>query len=360
VDLDGNRRADWTTSCGQTPLPDADPREPTAGGEFTSLSFTYGFDPANPLGGNPDQVGDYKTPLTHELVFGLDREVMANFGVSGSFTWRHMTNFNWLHYRGVTGANYTQVGTHDGSLGPVGSFSVPVYAVDPSVVPADFGRIYEHRPGYTQRYLGFEVSATKRMSNNWMMRAAFSSGVHKEYFDGPEAQADPTPSIPGTSQFSLASPNVNGGVVLRQTSGSGKSGIFMALPKYQFILTGAYQARWGINLGVNYLARQGYATPYYESEVAGTGDELSGDKTILLVSDVDDHRLPTMHSLDARISKEFAFDRVSLNLDLDAFNLFNVSTTLGREYDAFADNFDQVLEITNPRIFMVGIRVSFR
>jgi hypothetical protein len=67
-----------------------------------------------------------------------------------------------------------------------------------------------------------------------------------------------------------------------------------------------------------------------------------------------------MHSLDARISKEFAFDRVSLNLDLDAFNLFNVSTTLGREYDAFADNFDQVLEITNPRIFMVGIRVSFR
>ena len=48
VDLNGNRVADVN--------------------EFTNFQGVAGFDPNNPLGGNPDKIGDYSSPLTHELL----------------------------------------------------------------------------------------------------------------------------------------------------------------------------------------------------------------------------------------------------------------------------------------------------
>ncbi|HET9369126.1 MAG TPA: TonB-dependent receptor [Vicinamibacterales bacterium] len=328
--------------------------------EFTTFQGTYGFDPDNPLAGNPNRVGDYKTPKTHELLFGAEREIFPGFGLSGTVTWRKYVDFNWLHFRDVTGSDYELAGVTSGSAPGVGSFEVPFYAVNPAAVPDDFGRVYEHRPGYSQRYLGYEIVANKRMSNRWMMRASWAGGTHREYFDGLDSMADPTPSIPGTSQFTLGSPNLDGGLVLEQTSGSGKSAIFLSQPKYQMVLTGAYQAGWGINTAVNYVMRQGYAAPYYNSSTPGSADDISGvDKTVLLVSDVDENRLPTVHSFDARISKNFRFDRASVDFDVDFFNLFNNGTTLGRQFDVAADNVNDIIEIMNPRIVRFGIRISF-
>ena len=62
-----------------------------------------GFDPDNPLGGNPDRIGNYSSPLTHELLFGVEHELFRNFGVAANVTWRRYTGFNWLNYPGVTG-----------------------------------------------------------------------------------------------------------------------------------------------------------------------------------------------------------------------------------------------------------------
>ncbi|MGE3345218.1 MAG: carboxypeptidase regulatory-like domain-containing protein [Vicinamibacterales bacterium] len=320
---------------------------------------TAGFDPSNPLGGNPDTIGDYGVPRTHEVVLGLEHELRANIGLSGSFTWRRYTNFNWQHQRGVTGANYTRAGDVTGSHPAVGNYSVPLYMVNEAALPDDNGRVFEKRPGYHQQYWGLELSATKRMSNNWMMRAGFSTGEHTEYFDNDEARFDPTANLP-LAAAPLASPNVNGGLVLTQTSGSGKSNVFLVAPKYQFILTSAYQARYGINLGMNYVARQGYSTPYYLGEQAGTEDALNpSGRNILVTTNIGDARLPMVHSFDARISKTLRIDRVSADLDLDFFNLFNASTVLGRQFDLNASTADQPLEIMNPRVVRLGVRVRF-
>ena len=361
LDLNGNSRVDWNpATCGAPPAQGAPARQPTAGCEYTSLAFVYGFDPANPLAGSNNHIGDYKTPLTHELIFGADHELMQNFAISASLTWRKYNNFNWLQATGVTGADYTQAGILTGTASTVGSFSVPFYAVNSAAVADDLSKTYDFRDGYTQKFLGFEVSATKRMSNRWMMRASWSGGAHREYFDSVAAMSDPTPAIPGTSQFSLTSPNKDGGIVIRQTTGSGKSGIFMALPKYQFVAAGLYQFGWGLSTGVNYLGRQGYSMPFYRGDEPDTADDLSAEKDVLIVSNVDDFRLPMVHSLDWRLSKEVTHKRFAVNFDLDAFNLFNASTTLGRQFDNNATNFDRVLEITNPRIFRVGVRVAFK
>jgi hypothetical protein len=311
----------------------------------------YGFDPSNPskLTTN-NQIGKYTTPMTQEVMAGVDRELMNNFAVSGTFTYRYYNKFDWTPLIGVTSANYHQVGTFTGSIDPVGSFSVPYYAINPAAVPPGGGTSYEERKGYHQRYLGFEANAIKRMSNHWMARFGFSTNVAREYFSGTGAQTDPT-STP-------TSPNINGGDIVNKTGGSGKSNIYLVQPRYQVIANGMYQAPWGLNFGVNWLLRQGYATPFFRSRVA-TGDVLSNFKSVLITSSVAEFRLPAVSSLDGRIEKAFKFSRASAALDLDIFNITNNATVLGRQYDARLSTYNQVQEIMNPRILRLGVRFNF-
>jgi hypothetical protein len=145
---------------------------------------------------------------------------------------------------------------------------------------------------------------------------------------------------------------------MRTTTGSGKSGIHQVLPKYQFIATGLYQAAWGINLAANLVNRQGFSTPYHRTQVTTT-DPNSARKSVLAVVDVDAARLPAVTSLDARVGKEFAFNRFRLNLDVDVFNVLNSNTVLGRQYDLRVTAADNVLEIMNPRVLRLGVRFNF-
>ena len=314
----------------------------------------YGFDPLNPSRLTTiNQIGKYKTPITQEAMFGMDHELMPNFGISGTFTYRYFNHFDWSPRIGVTSANYRQTGTLTGSVDPIGSFSVPFYAINASAIPAGGGRSYEERQGYHQRFLGFEASATKRMSNRWMARFGFSTNDHREYFDGPSALEDPTPG-PG-------SPNIDGGRVVTRTGGSGKSNIYMVLPQYQVVANGMYQARWGINFGANWLLRQGYAIPYFRSNVV-TGDPLSNLKSVLVVDDVTRFRLPKVSSLDVRLEKAFRIRTLNIMGDLDVFNVTNSAVVLGKQYDlrrTGATGFDKILETMNPRILRIGARLNF-
>jgi hypothetical protein len=316
----------------------------------------YGFDPLNPTRlSSINQIGKYKTPMTQEAMFGMDHELMPNFGISGTVTYRYFNKFNWNPRIGVTSADYRQTGTLTGTVDPVGSFSVPFYAINASAIPPGGGTSYEEHRGYHQRFLGFEASATKRMSNRWMARFGFSTNDHREYYSGPESKTDPTPAA--------NNPQIDGGVVVTQTGGSGKSNIYMVLPKYQFIANGMYQAPWGINFGGNLTLRQGYAIPYFRSNVP-TGDPLSNLKSVLVVDDVTKFRLPKVSSLDVRLEKAFRIRTLHIMGDLDVFNVTNSATVLGKQYDVRRDpnlptGFNKILEVMNPRILRVGARINF-
>jgi hypothetical protein len=315
----------------------------------------YGFSISNP--GNVSSpihvVGDYKTPITHEIVVGADRELLPDFGLSANFSWRRFNNSNWRPVVGLRSTNFVQTGVFSTTVDGVGSFSQPFYGIlDPAQMPPNRAATeYINREGYWQRFLGFELAATKRLSNRWMGRFAFSVNDHREYFDSPEGIQNPTPT--------RGSPNKHGGQVMRQTGGSGKSGIFMLLPKYQFILTGMYQAPWGINLATNVNSRQGYAMPYAQTNVPTGGSLLGPLQEVLLVDNVDDFRLPGAATVDLRLGKEFAFNRTRFNVDLDVFNALNSNTVLGRQYDMRLTSRNNVLEIMNPRILRVGLRFGF-
>jgi hypothetical protein len=352
TDLNGNGVADASDFAGRTCTVDS-PSTDCAWGGFDIE------DPAN-VGTPNHRIGDYSTPLTHEFVLGLDRELFTNFGVSANFTWRRFVNFNWRPVQGVRSDDYVQLGSVTGTHPAIGAYDVPFYGV--AVAPANrTATEYVDREGYSQRYWGLELSATKRLANRWMARFGFSTNDHREYFDGDQGIMDPTPQLlGGPAPLPLgAYPNVDGGPVLQQTSGSGKSGIFMVAPRYQLAATAMYSANWGINIAGNIVSRQGYSMPYQQTQVS-TGDPLGNLKTVILVADeVGDFRLPNMTSLDLRIGKEFSYNRLRLNLDFDVFNALNASTVLGRQYDLRLSTANNVQEIMNPRVLRLGARFSF-
>lgn len=312
----------------------------------------YGFNIANPSNvAEPiHKVGNYKTPMTHEMQFGVDREIVPNFGLSGTLTWRRFTNFT-RRDNGLRGSDYQQIDTLTGTHPAIGNYSAPIFGVIPGHIPANrAATTYTEREDYSQRYLGFELAATKRLSNRWMARFGFSTNIHREYYGSPQALGDPTSSP--------TSPNRDGGIVVRQSTGSGKGNIYQVLPKYQFILTGLYQAPWGINLAGNMVTRQGFATPYFRTSVP-TADPVAARKTVLLVDDVDAQRLPSVTSLDLRVGKEVGIGRTRFNLDIDLFNALNSATVLGRQFDLRVTTANNVQEIMNPRVLRLGVRFNF-
>jgi hypothetical protein len=289
---------------------------------------------------------------------GVDRELMPNFGVSATYTYRHIGGLLWNPGIGLSPADYVQTGTFTGNFANVGSVAVPLYGLVSSNGP---GREAENRPDYHQKYQGFEVSATKRMSNKWMARFGFATMSWNEYFDGANAILDktvtPYPSG-GFVNYVNAGPLVNGGPVVVQSAGSGESSIYLVPPKYQFTANGLYEAGWGINIGASFQMRQGYTEPYYRSRV-NTDDALVPVKNVLLTNGADEFRLDSVSTTDVRAEKMFKFGKSSFAVDFDVFNLFNNGTTLGKQYDARATTYNSVLEIMNPRIARIGARFFF-
>lgn len=324
-----------------------------------------GFDPTNPARLSTVNTVDpnVQAPLTHELLFGIDREIVPNFAISASFTLRRMLDLLWDPLTGVRSSDYVQTGTLSGTLDPIGSYNVPLYALRATAVPLGGGQTETNRKGYHQRYWGLEFSAVKRMSNKWMARFGFATNDWREYFDDPSLSIlDPTrapaPAITQAREF--VGPQINGGLVVRKAAGSGKSNAYLVAPKFQIVANGTYDGPWGINFGGNLVTRQGYAQPYFRSNVV-TGDPL-GRKTVMLVDNVDDFRLPSVTSLDGRVEKKFTFGKAAVALDFDVFNILNSGTVLGNQYDARLTGptgFGQVLEIMNPRIARLGARFFF-
>jgi hypothetical protein len=252
---------------------------------------------------------------------------------------------------GVTSADYEVEGTVQGNVAGLGAYSQQYYAPRASSLPAGNGSEFRNRPDYSQQYLGLEVQATKRLSNKWMGRFGFSSNRHTESFGSDAARQDPGPSTTW--------PNIDGGAFVTATTGSGKSEIYMILPRYQVTASGLYQFPWGINAAANLVAREGYGMPFFEP--VESADPVLPEKRVLLV-DPEKSRLPGVTSLDLRGEKSFTFGNRELVLTADLFNAFNASTVLGRQYDVTAagnTGYNQPIEIMNPRLLRFGVRFQF-
>ncbi len=167
---------------------------------------------------------------------------------------------------------------------------------------------------------------------------------------------DPTPPLGGG--------NREGDAVLQGsgTASGSKGGVYIN-SKWAYSMNGLYQVApdhpWGFNVALSLTGRQGYPVPYYV-RVGLPGNENGASAFVQATDRPDTFRLDDINIVDARVEKEFTFSDVGLTLGVDCFNVLNEAYVLQRQHRLRLGSSDYVREITSPRIFRIGARVSFR
>lgn len=350
--------------------------------EYGIYGRPVGFNPNNPTEVDLRRVDpDIEAPSTDEYILGFEHELFRDFVVGLNYTHRDLDNFIWTRFERTRGrgdyftrADYVlartitnQCGTPATNCAPeVEPFSIPVYQLRAGLEPI-YG-VLTNRDGYSQEYDGLELSLVKRMANRWMLRGNFSWNDWTQNVED-EAIVDPTPL---RTAFGCS---ICDGADVVQGSGtiSGAKGAVWINSEWAVNVAGVYQIPFiETNLGANFTMRQGYPVLYaratqVEEDVIGNP---AGQSRNVLITDVTEHRLPNPYSLDLRLSKDFRFQGIGLELAVDAFNVTNEQTILQRNADLFSATAgggqgartagaNRIRELQNPRVFRFGARFTF-
>jgi hypothetical protein len=326
------------------------------------ITSAGGFNPANPTAVTSANVLDpnLKAPKTTSIVTGFDRELRPNLAAQVNYSYTRTSdlfgNFtNRITPRtGVTLANYAPGAGFSGTLPDGTPYNVATYIPNAAAVAAGGnGFLTTNVPDYTTDYHGLEFGLVKRMSNKWMGRVGFSWNNAREHFGSAAGMYDtngnPTPT--------LSEPLKDGGQFAPQSGGSGSGSIYINA-KWQFNANALYQAPYGIEISGNVFGRQGYPYPLFRQ---GTTATLGADSTlsVLVTPQIDYFRYPNLWNTDLRASKTFHVDRVSLRGILDCFNVLNNNAELVRNNNIASPTFNQIAQNLSPRIFRVGLVVTF-
>jgi hypothetical protein len=344
---------------------------------FGDFRGSVGIDPNNPTaaGSTPDKIDrDMNSPYTDEFIVGLDHELLPNFAIGAAYTYRHISD---LTYRPRLGGACDTSPTASScriiqpeeytANDPVtsGGYSVFTYSPPADLAEAgNFGRIRTNQPGYAQNFNGIELTMTKRLSNKWMGRVAFSWNAFKQSYDGVvpvnggggtqggiggpgggRYNGNPTP----TDLNSLADD-----YVAAQSGGSGRA-TFYTTPTWQIYANALVQLPWDVELSGAVFGRQGQIEPQYVRASAG----LDGAFNVLATPTVDALRYDDVWDLDLRLAKNVRLGPTAVTVSAEAFNLFNGGTTLQRFRQINSDTLGRIDEILSPRIVRFGARFSF-
>jgi len=379
----GSGFASWLNPLGTISYAYFDTTNP-GNGHITAdqLGNFYGFsgnvDPNTGLLLQSNAVSGHLTaPKTDEVLLGIEHALLPEFVVGLDLTYRHIFDIlesQRLVFEGdaLSGSNLTTTGRanvasdyiHCGTAGapacPSGQlpngqpWTADLWVLRPDLSTRNGGLLQN---GDTeQEYKGASVVFNKRLSNRWMLRGnvTYSDWTYSKV--PASSRIDPTPL--------LGNGNREGDAVLQGsgTASGSKAGVYIN-SKWAYSVNGLYQIApdhpWGFNFAVNVNGRQGYPVPYYR-RVTLPGNMQSVPEFVAVTNRPDSFRLDNINILDARLEKEFNFSDVGLTLGVDCFNVFNEAYVQQRQHrlDRTTSNF--VTEITSPRIFRVGARLSFR
>jgi hypothetical protein len=334
--------------------------------------FTGGLLQSNALDPNLD------APSTDELLLGIEHALLPEFVVGVNLTYRKITDIltsDLLVFDGdafsatninrtgrvATASDFIRCGTAgapaclSGSL-PNGQTyaNLPFYVLKPGVSTRNGG--FLRNSGDEQEYKGAAVTFNKRLANRWMLRGNVSYSDWTWSKLDPSAHPDPTLFLGGGSR--------EGDAVLQGSgTGSGSKGGIYINSKWSYSVNGLYQIApdrpWGFNVAANLNGRQGYPIPYFR-RVTLPANHNGATDNVQLTSRPDSVRLDDIHIFDARVEKEFSFSDFGLTLGVDCFNVLNEGYVLQRNHRQQQTSSDFVREITSPRVFRFGARLSFR
>lgn len=299
---------------------------------------------------------DYKAPRDTELLLGIEREVLPNFAVGATYTYRRTTNVPYLSYIGVDNRDWVSCGSVNGN-----GYSAPCLDVGPSNAAAldanGYGQILANRPDYHRSYSGIEVTAVKRLSNGWMGRLGFGYNDWTESFDGTAGIQNPLPVLYdgyGYAAFGstiLTDAKKSGGQIGYYSVGSGT--LYWMPSKWQLSASGLYQIGKGFEVAGNLYARQGYIRPINVALDNAFADAV-------LAVDVGAERLPDVWNLDLRLAWSGKLvGNSTIGFSADVFNVFNSSTVLRQVDTADSSTFNRIDQILNPLLVRFGMRLNF-
>jgi hypothetical protein len=293
-------------------------------------------------------------------VLGIEREIMPNFAVGVAYSYRNRKNFTWDQFEKTRGSGdfYTSAdyvllpAPLTGTLPDGSAYSVPNYRLKAGL-PAPVYYVTTNRPDYHQTYQGVELTATKRMSNRWMLRGNVTLSDWTQHV-GAGGFVDPTALISGDSCS-----NCNGDVV---ASSGGVGGYINS--RWAYSVNSVYEAPFKLMFGAAVIGREGYILPYYRRINNRDG---VGNKTIMVVDEFGTNRLPDLFNLDLRVARDFGipYGGATLNLSIDLFNVTNERIVLWRDDRLYtADGPDlsennKIEQLQSPRVWRFGARVRF-
>jgi hypothetical protein len=322
------------------------------------LDSFYGFYNVDPFAENPNAFDpNFESPKTDEFLIGVDHQLTNDFALSLNYTYRHFTDLQGRMPLGSSPDTWflrgTATGTAIAANGFALPFSVPFYGL--TLDEPTTGELFLNRPDYDQTYHGLEFQAIKRLSNRWMARAGVT-WMDWTQDVGPDSLIDPN------NRWALGAQNDDGGIAV----GYGRDTIWMN-SRWTFNVSGLWQGPWGINAAANFFGREGNPTGYYMR--ARTGD-VNGTRPSNAIGHLDDYRLDDIFELDLRFEKAFKVGQVDITPSVDIFNVLNDNAVLQRENFAGDFNFNtgavsrfsgfnEIVEVQNPRIVRLGLRVAF-
>ena len=355
----------------------------------------YGYNLQDPGGvTSPNTIDpNVKAGSTNEFIGGIDYEITPGFAVGAAYTYRKYINpIVGLPYDPSTGTiitngDYEQYGTltpgaplctivdANGddvenapcpSLPGGGCYSVPVYGVNSGVLTSvngyPGGSYYTNRPDYNQVYSGFDFTLTKRLSNKWMARAAFSYGINNQHLTSPDGcpgdpNQGPLYGAPyGFFENAIQTTCRNDDYVSQQSQGSGSHYAVFLNSKYVYNLNAMYQLPMNFNIAASFFGRQGYPINYYVNTVSPT----DGQTRAIAVVPVNELRYPTLNELDLRLEKVIPFaSTAAITVALDCFNAINTATVLQRQNRLGTQSTNSVREVQNPWVLRWSARVSW-
>jgi hypothetical protein len=310
---------------------------------------------------------NFATPITDEYLLGIDQQIMDDFAVSATGTYRRFSKLAFSNPIGTNASTYAYVGNAAGTAvagnGFTLPFNVPFYGLTLAEQPTGYEIL--NRPGATQTFWGVEVAMNKRLSNKWMMRASFAWQNWRQHIQ-PQSILDPN------NLWSQGAPNINDGIAV----GYGRDTIWFNA-SWQFNVSGLYQLPYGFAFAANFFGRQGYPQSYFvRSRIPSDNlvGVLADNRIENTIGHLDTYRLPNVYELDLRLENTFHIGGVSITPMVDLFNVTNQGAVLQRDnevgsyYAATPDTaayfdpsptFNQIVETQSPRILRLGIRIAF-
>ncbi len=317
----------------------------------TPLNFGGNYSPTNPT--SLSSPGTVDTGLTNEhtdeaiLEFNKQLGNSFAFGVAGIY--RKVSNLRWNDTTNWTEANYRAVNFQAPSSGSGACVAAQnptcpaiTYYEPTSAVPAAY--VYTNRPNIDRTYLGFEITARKRMANGLTMNGSFTLNDTQVNY-GAGSFEDPT---------NIA--NLDGAEYAPESAGSGIGNVFQNAT-YLARMQASYTVPWQqIMVSAAFNARSGFPLPL---QIQTPSRANGGGIATVYLAPLGETRLPNYSNLDLGVNKPVRIGRAKITLSVDLFNILNGNIIQARQRTQNSTIANNIQALVAPRVARFGARLNW-